>query len=68
MDEIHMISADLDGAELRREKRKGRYYSRCDGKQDADTINEGIQSIGRTQYSIPGHLWARIFGGKDGRR
>lgn len=65
-DEIRVISADLDGAELRREKAKNRYHARCDGKSDNEQINDGLKHLGRAQFSIPGHIWERIFGGNNG--
>ena len=56
-----MISSDIDGAALRREKRQPRHI-RCDGKADDAEINEAIQSKG-TSWTLPAEAWERVFGG-----
>lgn len=63
MDKITVISADKDGADLRREKAKSRYYRRCDGTADDVEINEAISSLGKRSYFVPANIWERIFGG-----
>jgi len=67
MDEIHVILDGMDGAELRREKQKNPYHARCDGKQDNEQIQDAVDHVGTHQFSIPGAIWERIFGGKHGR-
>lgn len=62
MNEIKVISSDIDGADLRR-KKKG-YYVRCDGKADNEEINDALQSLGGQSYFIAAKDWERIFGGK----
>ena len=64
MDEIKVISADKDGADLRREKVRNRYYLRCDGTADECEINDAISSLGHRVYSIRSQAWERIFGSK----
>lgn len=60
MDDVRVISSDIDGAALRREKRLNRRHLRCDGKADDAEINEAIQGKGRS-WSL-GAAWERIFG------
>jgi len=61
-----VISADLDGAELRREKRKNPYHVRCDGKADDQDINDAIQSVNKSaRWTILADVWERIFGERD---
>ncbi len=62
---INVISSDLDGAQLRREKAKNRYHARCDGKEDSEQFQAAINGLGKKQYSIPAHMWEAIFGGKQ---
>ncbi len=62
-DEVRVISADLDGAELRRAKNKNSFYLRCDGKEDNDEINEAIQGAGKQLWGLPNGAWEQIFGG-----
>ncbi len=61
--ETRVISSDIDGAALRREKRLNSRHLRCDGNADDAEINEAIQSKG-TSWSL-GDAWDRIFGGKS---
>jgi len=65
MEEVRLISSDADGKELRHEKYLNSYHLRCDGKQDDGEINEAIQRIGTSQWSLPDGAWERIFGGKQ---
>lgn len=67
-DQINIISAEIDGAELRREQHKNGYYARCGGRRDDAVINEAIRHVGVSQFAIPGERWEEIFGGTDGRR
>ncbi len=63
MEEIFLISADKDGAELARARRKHRYHLRCDGRGDEAAINEAIESVGRGRmWSISPEAWERVFG------
>lgn len=62
MGQINVISSDLDGAELHREKAKNRRYLRCDGRADDGEINEAIASVGKHQFQGLGEAWGRIFG------
>ena len=62
---IRVISGQKDGADLRREQRKERYYSRCDGTADNDEINEAIQNANKgMMWAVPAKDYERIFGGK----
>ena len=61
MDNVRVISSEIEGAALRREKRINPRYLRCDGKADDADINEAIQSKG-TSWTL-GAAWDRIFGG-----
>ena len=63
-DEIRVISADKDGADLRREKKKASRYVRCDGTADDVEINEAIQGLGNKTWKLPPGAWERIFGRK----
>ena len=72
---IRVISGQKDGADLRREQRKERYYSRCDGTADDANINEAIQSANKgMMWAVPAERWEEIFGapgsakGDDGGR
>ena len=64
-EEIRIISADKDGADLRREKKKSSKYLRCDGTADDIEINEAIQNLGGKTWSLPRGAWERVFGRKD---
>jgi len=60
---IRVISGDKCGADLRREQRKERYYSRCDGTADNDEINEAIQGANKgMMWAVPAKRWEEIFG------
>ena len=60
---IRVISGGKDGAELRREQRKDRYYSRCDGAADDAEINEAIQNANKgNMWVISAEHWDRVFG------
>ena len=64
---IRVISGQKDGADLRREQRKERYYSRCDGTADNDEINEAIQSANKgMRVTMPWRdgQFEQIFGTK----
>ncbi len=63
-DEIRVISADLDGADLRHERSKNRRYIRCDGTADDVEINEAISGSGGKSWRLPRGAWERIFGDK----
>ena len=63
MDNIKVISADLDGAQLRREKHKNPCYTRCAGRRADGDINEAINHVGKIRISIPPDRWEAIFGG-----
>ncbi len=66
MDEIRVISSEIDGASLRREQFYNRYTVRCDGKSDDQEINDAIQSAGKSFYLGIGDAWDRIFGVNNG--
>ena len=62
---IRVISGNKDGADLRREQRKERYYSRCDGTADNDEINEAIQNANKGMtWAVRAEDYERIFGKK----
>lgn len=63
MEEVRVISSDKDGADLRREKRKSRYHTRCDGAGDDCEINEAAQSLGGQSMFTSAEDYERIFGG-----
>ena len=62
IDRINVISSDLDGAELHREKAKNSRHLRCDGRADDGEINEAIQGVSKHQFQGLGEAWERIFG------
>lgn len=64
MDDLRVISSELDGADLRREKGKNSRHLRCDGKNDDAEINDAIQGSKGKGWSLPSQAWDRIFGGK----
>ena len=64
MDTISVISSDLDGRELRKEKNKNLRYLRCDGKEDNEQMQEALDGVGKYLWSIPSRRWLQIFGGK----
>lgn len=64
MSEIKVISGDLDGSQLRQEKRRSGRYLLCDGTGDDVQINEAIQAAGKSIWSLPAGAWERIFGSK----
>ncbi len=64
-DEIRVISADKDGADLRREKSKSSQYLRCDGTADEVQINDALRGTGRRTWSLPIGAWESVFGSKD---
>ena len=64
MDEVKVISSDIDGSDLRRKKARARHYVRCDGKADEQEINDALASAGKTSWNISAEDWERIFGGK----
>lgn len=66
MNEIKVISSDMDGAELRREMNKNGYHARCDGRGDDAQINEALKHVGVSQFTISGDRWEQIFGGRHG--
>lgn len=61
MSEIGIISSDLDGAELRREKRKNPRHVCCNGRDDAGAIQEALNHTDRTFFAGLGEAWERIF-------
>ena len=64
---IRVISGGKDGADLRREQRKARYYSRCDGTADNDEINEALQNANKgMRVTMPWRdgQFEQIFGTK----
>ena len=62
---IRVISGDKDGADLRREQRKERYYSRCDGTADDCEINEALQNANKGMtWAVRAEDYERIFGKK----
>ena len=61
-----VISADLDGAELRREQHNNPNHVRCSGKADQDVVKEIIDAGGRkSMIALPLGAWDRIFGRKE---
>lgn len=63
MKNIHVISQEIDGAELRRRQYHNKYISRCHGKNDDQNIQEAIyHSCSAPQFKIDGEVYERIFG------
>lgn len=60
--DIKVISSDIDGAALRREKARAKRHVRCTGSSDDLVINDAIQHRGNW-YTLPSKAWDRIFGG-----
>ena len=63
MREVKVISSDLDGAELTREKIDNLYHIRCSGSHDDGNIQEAIDHKGNGLWRLPEGAWDRIFGG-----
>lgn len=61
-DHIHVISSDIDGAQLWRERIRHPYHTRLRGKADQEKVNEAIRHLGKSMFTIPGDAWERIFG------
>jgi len=60
---MRVISADLDGGELRREKAKDSWYTRSGGKYDEVNIKEAHdRSVKGKAYIIKSEDWDRVFG------
>jgi len=60
---IRVISGQKDGADLRRERARNRYYSRCDGTADNNEINEAIRESNKgMMWAVPAEDHERIFG------
>lgn len=64
MDKVKVISSDIDGADLRKEKNRNKYFVRCYGKKDNEELNEALESIKSNKWSISGKMWDKIFGKK----
>ncbi len=63
--DIKVISSDIDGARLRKEKRDAQYHIRCDGKHDEAEVNDALKSSQRGMaICIADRDWERIFGRK----
>ncbi len=59
---VHVISSDLDGAELRREKHKTPMHTRVTGTHDEAVLMEADQRAGKGQtWTLPEGAWDRIF-------
>lgn len=70
LDPVRVISADKDGAELRREKTKNRLYTRATGKHDEVAIHEAqsrATKLNAGMWTIPEDAYERIFGKKEKR-
>ena len=65
MNKVSVISSELDGAELRREKQKNNRYLYCDGGADDAEINEALIGVNHTLFVLPDGAWERIFGVKN---
>jgi hypothetical protein len=65
MNKIKVISDDIDGSELRKEKNRNRYFIKCRGKADNNEINEAVESSGSKKWFGIAKSWNRIFGGKE---
>ena len=65
-EEVRVISADKDGADLRRERRKSSQYVRCDGTADEVQVNEALRGVTKGKvWAMPSEAWSRIFGSND---
>lgn len=57
-----LVTEQMDGTERRYWKRRNKRYVCCDGKHDADILQDAIDTEARGKtYSIPGILYDRIF-------
>lgn len=59
IDKIKVISADKDGADLRRERREP-WHTRCDGDGDNEQIQGAIDRVGKSVYGPLGDAYDRI--------
>jgi len=67
--QVNVITADLDGAQLRREKNKNSLHVRCKGKHDEHDINDAYRTADKDSaffMNMSEEAWERIFGGKEG--
>lgn len=62
--ETYIISSEIDGSALRKEKVAHPRYIRAKGSHDEQDINEAICDRHNKQFSIPAYIWERIFGGE----
>jgi hypothetical protein len=65
-DEIRVISAELDGAELKREKAKTPHYLRCESTSNQKESRRPLNGQAGVFYQISEEDYRRIFGGKHG--
>lgn len=64
---IKVISADIDGADLRRQMVASPYHARCDGRQDNEQLQDAVNRLaGGARIAIAADDWERIFGGEHG--
>jgi hypothetical protein len=65
-DEIRVISAEMDGAELRREQSKTPQWLRCDSTSNQKESRRPLNGQASVFYQIREEDYQRIFGGKHG--
>ena len=61
--DVNVISSYIDGAELKREKRKNPMHTRATGKHDEQVIKEACVRASRKSlsFALPDGAWERIF-------
>lgn len=63
MADVTVIASEIDGAELKREKKRNRQYLRCDGEGDQHEIQEALDRSNKSAtWAGLGDAWERIFG------
>jgi hypothetical protein len=63
---IRVISAEMDGAELKREKSQSYQWLRCDSTSDRPETRRPLNGQASVFYQIREEDYQRIFGGKHG--
>jgi hypothetical protein len=62
---IRVISADLDGGDLRREKAKTPAYTRCEVGTNKEA-SRPLKGEADQYFTIAADRWQQIFGGQNG--
>lgn len=61
----HVISSQIDGLALRRQKSISKRHAVCDGKTDGELIEDVCKTNTKALWKIDPNDWERIFGSKE---